>query len=422
MHFRWLMPASILTGMCMLAASSFSQTYTISAKPGALNFIQGDVSVNGEPVWTSNVKSTFLKANDVIAVKNGKAEVLLTPGVFLRLGENATVRMIKPSLIETQLEVQSGESMIEVDDMEVGTSVAVMDHGSSTTLTKPGLFRFNETTIASLEGKADVAFGERRLELKKNHQVEIGEALTASKVDLNQGDDLFAWSNTRAQYNAAATYAGSTSVYNSGGYGFSSYNSPGWYWNSPFNSYMWLPSNGAFYSPFGWGFYGPGLVAYAPVMAFGGLGYGYGYGYGTGYGYRGGVATTATAVKPTGTTASPVMVPVNPRSVGVSNFNGNSPAAFASARSQMQQSANYYGLHTARGGPAADIRGGQTFANMHAAVHAAAASAHQSASTGSAAGGGYAGNAGSANLSSRSAAPSASSSVGHASSGGGGHK
>jgi len=396
----------------MLAASCFSQTYTISAKPGALNYIQGDVLVNGDPVWTTNVKSTFLKANDVIAVKTGKAEVLLTPGVFLRLGENSMVRMIKPSLIETQLEVLSGESMIEVDDMVVGSSVAVMDHGSSTTLLKPGLFRFTETTIAALDGKADVAFGERKLELKKNHQVEIGDTLSASKVDLNQGDDLFAWSNTRAQYNAAATYAGSTSVYNSGGYGFSAYNSPGWYWNSPYNSYMWLPSNGAFYSPFGWGFYGPGLVSYAPVMMFGGLGYGYGYGYGA--------AVTTAAGKPAGTT-KPVAVPVNPRNVGVSDFTGNSPAAFSAARSKMQQVATYYGLHTAKGEPAANLRGGQTFSSMHEASHAAMLSARETAaSTNHGGGGGYSGTAGSASLGNSNARAS-SSSVGH-SSGGGGHK
>jgi hypothetical protein len=291
--------------------------------------------------------------------------------------------------------------------MVVGSSIAVMDHGSSTTLSKPGLFRFTETTIAALDGKADVAFGTRQLELKKNHQVEIGDGLTAGKVDLNQPDELFAWSNTRAQYNAAATYAGATSVYNSGGYGFSQYNSPGWYWNSPYNSYMWLPSNGAFYSPFGWGFYGPGLVGYAPVMAFGGLGYGYGYGSGYGYG-----VPLAYPIKTTGTTGKPVVVPVNPRSVGVSEFQGNTPAAFTAARAKMQEVANYYGLRTASGQPAANMRGGQSFSSMHEAVHAAAASARESGasrgSEGGTAGSGYSAGTGRVGLGSSSSASSSS--------------
>jgi hypothetical protein len=215
MNGRWLL-------VCALAVDSFAQTYTVSAKPGALNFIQGAVSINGDPVWKANLRTTFLNANDVLTVENGKAEVLLTPGVFLRLGEHSEVRMIKPSLLETQLEVLSGESMVEVDDLEPGSSVAVMDHGSSTTLTKPGLFRFTDHSIAALDGKADVAFGDRKLVLNKNREVQIDDTLKAAKLNLNQPDELYAWSNTRAQYNAAASYAGSTAAYNSGGYGYGS--------------------------------------------------------------------------------------------------------------------------------------------------------------------------------------------------------
>jgi hypothetical protein len=401
MNGRWLL-------VCALAVNSFAQTYTVSAKPGALNYIQGAVSINGDPVWKANLRTTFLNANDVLAVENGKAEVLLTPGVFLRLGEHSEVRMIKPSLIETQLEVLSGESMIEVEDFVPGSSVAVMNHGSSTTLTKAGLFRFTEHSIAALDGKAEVAFGDRKLVLNKNREVQIDDTLKAAKVDLNQPDELYAWSNTRAQYNAAASYAGSTAAYNSGGYGYSSYSSPGWYWASGFNSYMWLPGNGAFYSPFGWGFYGPGLVSYAPVM---GVPY-YG-GYGSGY-YPVGVVKG----KPV-STSSQLTVPVNPARVGVSSFAGATPAALSSARAQMQNYANFYGLHTAQGTAPAVLSGGQRFASMQAASHAASASSHAVSSGGFSSGsGGWSGGRSSGGSSS----VGAMSSHGGGGSSGGGHK
>ena len=370
MSSDWLRPAIILTGICTFAVSSFSQTYTVSAKPGAVNFVQGDVTINGDQVWTSNLKATFLNANDVIAVKNGRAEVLLTPGVFLRLGENSQVRMLKPSLIETQVEAVAGESMIEVDDLVPGSSVVVTDRGSSTTLIKPGLYRFTEKNIAVLEGKADVAVGDRKVELKKNKEAELDDSLLLKKVDLSQGDDLYAWSNQRAQYNAAATYAGSRDVYNSGGYGFSSIDSPGWYWNSPFNSYMWMPGNGAFYSPFGWGFYGPGLVAYAPVISVPSYGYGYG-------GFGGGFIGITKPHPPV------VTVPVNPQRMPASNFQGTSPASLSAARSEMQQVSAFYGLRTASGAAPAFLRSGQTYSSMQAASRAAAASARASSSASS---------------------------------------
>jgi hypothetical protein len=422
MHSNWLFPAKILTGICALAVSSFSQTYTVSAKPGALNFIQGEVSINGDPVWRANLKTTFLNAGDTLAVENGKAEVLLTPGVFLRVGEHAQVRMIKPSLIETQVEVVSGESMIEVDDIVPGSSLDVMDHGSVTTMLKPGLFRFTEHNIAALDGKAEVAFGSKKLTLNKDKEVQIDDTLHASKVDLNQPDDLFAWSNGRSQVNAAASYAGSTQAYNSGGYGYSSFASPGWYWASGFNSYMWLPGNGAFYSPFGWGFYGPGLVAYAPVL---GLPYYYG-GYYNGY-YP--VTATNKPVKgipaPVKVQTAQLSVPVNPNHVGVAEFRGASPAALESTRIVMQNYANFYGLHTASGTAPAVMRGGQTFSTMQAASHAAVQSSRAVASGSSHnSGGGWSGGSSSGYSAATSTGTTGNSSFGNSSSTGsmgGGH-
>jgi hypothetical protein len=400
---NWLIPATILTGICAVAVSSFAQTYTVSAKPGAVNYIQGEVSINGDPVWTSNLKSTFLNASDVIQVKNGKAEVLLAPGAFLRLGEDSQVRMVKPSLIETQIEAVSGESMVEVDDLVPGSSISVLDHGVIATLDKPGLYRFTGSSVAALEGKAEVVAGDRKITVKKDKELLLGDALVPRKVDLSQPDDLYVWSNTRAQYNAAATYAGSTQAYQAGGYGYGAFSSPGWYWNSPFNSYMWMPGNGAYYSPFGWGFYGPGVVSFAPVIM---VPYGY---YGNGYygnGYQGGggsvpVKTGTTTATSTGT--KPVLVrpmpaqmtvPVNPRNVGVASFQGTTPASFAAARMQMQQAADFYGLRTVAGAPAANLQSGHTFSNMRSASQAATTSSRMSSGRYSGGGGGNVGGGG----------------------------
>ena len=344
--------------------------------------------------------------------------------------------MIKPSLVDTQIEVVSGESMIEVIDIVPGSSVAVMDHGSSTTLLKNGLFRFTENTIAVLDGKADVAFGDRRIVLGKDKVVQIGDAMRASKVDLNQPDDLYSWSNNRSLTNAAASYAGSTAAYNSGGYGYSGYSNPGWYWASGFNSYVWFPTNGAFYSPFGWGFYGPGLVSYAPIVYLNPSGYVNGAYYGGYYGYSGFPITTTNKpvsgpVAPVKSIASQMIVPVNPAHVGT-DLALPTPAAMLSSRMTNQSMANFYGLRTANGSLPANIRNGQTFSNMSAASHAAVASSRVSSgwaggsggssssgyaastpsSTFSSSGNGFGGNSGS--MSSMARGGGASSGGGHA--------
>jgi hypothetical protein len=82
----------------------------------------------------------------------------------------------------------------------------------------------------------------------------------------------------RSEYDAGSSYAAARNVsvsgyssYNSGGYGafgypFGGFYGPGWYWNSGWNSWAWLPGDGYFYSPFGWGFYSPSYIGYAPIV------------------------------------------------------------------------------------------------------------------------------------------------------------
>ena len=95
--------------------------------------------------------------------------------------------------------------------------------------------------------------------------------LKTQSFDKDRDDDLYAWSNIRSQYNAGLTYQAARTAASSsnnglfGGYGYSGFYGQGWYWSNGFNSWLWMPGS-AYYSPFGWGFYGPGYVMYAPVV------------------------------------------------------------------------------------------------------------------------------------------------------------
>jgi hypothetical protein len=122
-----------------------------------------------------------------------------------------------------------------------------------------------------LDGKASVVLGDRKVDLKKGKQVVLAGNLKPEKFDTKKEDKLYAWSNVRSEYEAAATYRVAQSAYNSSsgrwrGFGYNGFSGPGWYWNDGFSSWAWLPGSGAFYSPFGYGFYSPGLVMNAPVV------------------------------------------------------------------------------------------------------------------------------------------------------------
>ncbi len=403
----WQISAKILTGLFVTAMCAMPQAYTISARPGVVNYIEGNAFLDGHAVSATKLKSTFLNANDTLSTVTGKAEVLLTPGVFLRIGDNSQIRMVSPSLTDIQVQLERGEAMLEVDDLVKDNHINMLDHGGSVVIEKTGLYRFTADpapTAAVIDGKAEVHVGDRKTDLGKGHEAIIGPELKAEKFDRKKEDDLYAWSNVRSEYEAAASYQTAKNVtvnnYNYGGWGglgFAGGYGPGWYWDSGFNSYAWLPMNGAFYSPFGYGFYGPGVLPYAPVIV--------------APVYVGG-GGSANGAKPGKTTPGKVAtVPISPKNPPVLGMTARSPYANQMARGQVARSLSNSGFRTATGAPAANFGGGRVSGGGVRMGGSGYSGAHAS-------GGGWSGGGGHAGGS--FAAPSAAVGAVHAGGGGGG--
>ncbi len=258
--------------------------------PGTLNFVEGQVSINGQPVSPKSAGSTMLEANQTLGTSKGNAELLLTPGVFLRLGNNSQVRMLSPGLADTRIQLVNGSAMLEVDELFKENDLGVKVDDATTRIEKTGLYDFNadHPSVAVLDGKATVLEGDRSLSLKKGHQVSLSDPLPlhTQKLDKNsvETDPLYRWSKLRSEYAAEANVdAARTVTVNGGWYG------SGWYWDPYWSSYAFVPGSGIFYSPFGWGwgFYSPGWIGYAPYYRLGHYGWGYHhYPVVVGHGYR----------------------------------------------------------------------------------------------------------------------------------------
>jgi hypothetical protein len=394
----WQTSASLFAGLLVTAMYAMPQAYTVSAKPGAINYIEGHAYLNGQPLSDKSLRSTFLNANDTLSTDIGKAEVLLTPGVFMRLGDNTRVRMISPSLTNTQVEVKGGEVMVEADGLLKDNNIQVIDHGASITLAKNGLYRFtadDNPSAAVIEGRAEVYFGDKKVDLGKGHQTLLATSLAEQKFDTKKEDDLYAWSNERSKYDAASSYQTATNSsltnYNSwGGYGFDSFYSPGWYWNSAFNGYGWLPGSGAFYSPFGYGFFGGAYLPYAPVMVMP---------------VGGGQWRTRTTGTPT-SSGTRTVVPVNPNRLPAVGMAARSPFANDVARGQITRSfAGSGAVRTASGAPVASFSGGARSAASAPAASSSGGGWHGAGGGWHGGGGGVSGGGG-----------------GHSGGGGGGHR
>jgi hypothetical protein len=259
--------------------------------PGTINYVEGQVMLNGQPLGPGAAGYTVAQPNQPIDTQAGFVEVLLTPGAFLRIGHNSEVVMQSLGLANLQLQVVRGSAMVEVADLVKGTVMQVSLNGAATQIEKPGLYAFdaNQQLVRVLDGKAKVIEASRVKTIGKGDQIVLTNATLKSHgfdKQIAEADPLYVWSKARSEAEAQANVTVASNVAAYGGwYG------PGWYWDPFWAEYAFLPGAGFLYSPFGWGFYSPGFVYAAPFYhGFYGRGF-YGHGY-YGRGRVGGVTAS----------------------------------------------------------------------------------------------------------------------------------
>ena len=276
--------AILLSLATLCAPVALAQTAN-PAVPGTVNYVEGSASIEGRMLNQRSVGSAQLEPGQVLETANGRAELLLTPGVFLRVGENSAVRMVSPDLLNTRVEVDRGRADIEVDEIHLRNNIEVTEAGAHTRLLKNGFYAFDadKHTVRVFKGEAElIETGDvqKQLKLKGDRQVALAgnEAVKSVSFDRDQAEDsLYSWSSLRSQYLAEANINLASQYAGYGGW------APGWYWDAGFWGYTWLPGDGLLWSPFGWGFYSPRYIYYGGPIFYGGRGFGRGYVQSRGY-------------------------------------------------------------------------------------------------------------------------------------------
>lgn len=252
--------------------------------PGMVNYVEGQASIDGMPLTARQDGNTQVQPGQTLATAAGKVEMLLGPGVFVRVGDNSAVRLVSSGIENPTIEVTRGEAFVEADSKVNDGQLTVQEHGATASILKPGLYQFNsdQNRIAVLDGKLRVTENGRSKEFGKDHEVLLNNPkFKVQSFDAKAAeDDLYRWSSVRSAYLAEANQTLAESAY----MGYGPWWGPGWYWDPYVNFWAWMPGDGFFYSPFGYPFYSPAFAFY------GGGFYGRGFygrgGFGARPGYR----------------------------------------------------------------------------------------------------------------------------------------
>jgi hypothetical protein len=246
--------------------SAAGDTYIISAKAGGVNLTEGKVSiVRKEGKSGVLLKSDKIEIGDkILTGADGKAEILLNPGSFVRLGGNAEFEFQSTDLDNLKLKLSSGSAIFEVyADNEFKVTLDLPN--ADIELTKSGVFRVD--VLADGSGKISVwkgkvIVGDEKAEVKAGKSAIVsGKNAAIAKFDRDNKDDFDIWSQLRAKEAAEinkrlqrnALRNSLLATYNRGGWNM--YGSFGlWVFDSFTGRWCFLPFGSGWNSPYGYNY------------------------------------------------------------------------------------------------------------------------------------------------------------------------
>src|SRR5579884_1612451 len=130
-------------GLCFFLSTCLSAQAVVSVRAGVVHFVEGTVFLDDKPIEQQAGKFCEMKQASRLRTTDGRAEVLLTPGVFLRIAEDSEVRMISNRLDNTRVELLKGPAVIEAAESSPDTQVTIILKNYEVKLNKQGSYRFN---------------------------------------------------------------------------------------------------------------------------------------------------------------------------------------------------------------------------------------------------------------------------------------
>ena len=222
----------------LLTASLALAQHVVGARAGAIHFATGEVFVDGKPAQATPVNFPLLKNGQLLETGRGRAEVLMSEGVFLRLGERGALRMLANSLDDTRVLLQKGAALLEVVETSKNSHIQLQLGETRTTFKGMGVYRFESEPqeLRVFGGQAEVFANDKKTAARRGKMVLLGPSLAVSKFDPDQAkDNLFEWAARRS----FALFASSTEARRRRTHW--EITITGWSWNRDFDMRLFSP-------------------------------------------------------------------------------------------------------------------------------------------------------------------------------------
>jgi hypothetical protein len=233
--------ATLISGAFPLLAQM-----VVPVKSGYLHYIEGAVFIDDKAI-PEPITGQFpvVAEGSIIRTGQGRAEVLMNPGVTFRLGENASAQMVMTPFTDTRVQLLKGSSTVQIIERLKDTNLSLTVGEAQIVFDKAGyvridaepaqVFVYSGQANVRLDGKLFLVTSGKMLELAK------GASATVHAFDRDQTTALDRWSMRRgevlaqANANAARSNPGNCFV------GSKQPCVPAWTWDPKFGMMVYIP-------------------------------------------------------------------------------------------------------------------------------------------------------------------------------------
>jgi hypothetical protein len=146
-------------GLASVACIPTLAQSVISTHSGIVYFFDGSTYIDEQRLQQKFGRFPDIGEGRELRTEHGRAEVLLTPGVFLRIGENSSIRMLSTRFADTRVELLGGSAILEANEPAANTAVALIHKGWQVSLPEEGVYRIDShpPRVIVYTGEAEVS-------------------------------------------------------------------------------------------------------------------------------------------------------------------------------------------------------------------------------------------------------------------------
>jgi len=265
-----LFVAALVLSLPLTSHSQNREKFVISARAGGVNAVTGRATMrpHGNSEWQLLTIKEDLETGDVVRTGlDGRVEMLLNPGSYMRIGENSEFELADNSLENLEVRLIRGTAIVEVtgaDDEEL--FIGITTPHARLSIVRRGLYRLNVVpgnTTELIVRKGRVMLEDSHTKVKGGNKVVFSSgSFSVAKLDKKDSDTFESWSKDRAQtlakennrISGRTLSAFATSFRNDWSYAGFWGRSGIWLFSPTASCYTFIPFYNAYGSPYG-GFY-----------------------------------------------------------------------------------------------------------------------------------------------------------------------